>query len=70
METNKGYGATIERGEIIGAEDTGYLIASFSRHGLTTPPLAAINQSTYAVGDKVYFFMFDDGKGAILMKFE
>lgn len=68
METNKAYGAAIERGEIAGKEGTGYIVESYCRKGVTSPPLAPIDGSTYATGDKVYFFMFDDGKGAILTK--
>lgn len=69
METNKAYGAMIERGRIISREDTGYIIESYSRKGVTSPPITPIDSSAYAVGDRVYFFLFDDGKGAILAKF-
>ena len=64
------YGAAIERGRIISAEDDGYRVMSYSRGGITTPPLPAISDATYKVDDRVYFFVFSDGHGAILAAFD
>ncbi len=64
------YGATIERGRIISAEKDGYKVMSYTRDNITTPPIPAIGGATYNVDDRVYFFVFDDGHGAILAAFE
>lgn len=66
----KEYGTTIERGQIVEADEDGYKVASFTRNGITTPALSTIGGTTYQVGDRVYFFVFDDGHGAILAAFE
>ncbi len=64
------YGAAIERGRIISAEDNKYSVMSYSRDGITTPPLPSIGNAAYSIGDCVYFFMFPDGHGAILAAFD
>ena len=82
MKHGNAYGAIIERGEIMGMEDGGYIVKSLSRMGVITPPIQAqepiekINAGTdagfeieyrkYAAGDRVYFFMFDDGRGMVI----
>ena len=58
--------AAVERGVVVSVQESGYKVQSYSRDGLTTPALPALSLDTYAEGDKVYFFMFDDGHGAIL----
>lgn len=64
------YGAQIERGHIESiSEDGRYKVVSDSRNGITTPALPSIGGAAYDVGDDVYFFMFDDGHGAILAPF-
>ena len=60
------YGAVIERGRISAVEATGYVVESESRPGIVTPPIPDIAGTTRAVGDRVVFFMFDDGDGRIL----
>lgn len=66
------YGAPIERGVIDSIQDGYYRVKSFSRDGVVSPPIKAINNynnyNTYSIGDQVYFFMFDDGDGLILAK--
>jgi len=62
-------GAMIERGKIIDVQAEGYKVQSYTRDGLTTPSLKPITDTTYEVGDFVYFFLFDDGQGAILGRF-
>ena len=64
-----GYGAEIERGRIITAENDGYTVMSYTRENIITPPIPAIGGATYIVGDRVFFFVFDDGHGAILAAF-
>lgn len=59
-------GAVIERGIVTAADESGYHIASFDREGIVSPALADLSGESYAVGDKVYFFLFPDGTGKIL----
>ena len=85
MSENQAFpGATIDRGIIKSEESGGFVVASYTREGVETRPLKAVNayvreyegdpptehKYTYAVGDEVYFFMFDDGRGMILGKME
>ena len=63
-------GAMIERGEIMTAEDGIYTVRSYGRDGLTTPGIPAMGEDTYTTGEKVYFFLFGDGNGMILHRFE
>ena len=60
------YGAVIERGKVISPEGGGYRVESLSRPGIKTLPLQALHGEIFAPGDLVYFFMFSDGKGAII----
>lgn len=60
------YGALIERGKIKAAAEGGYIVASFDREGIETPPIKPINEAEYAVGNEVYFFLFRDGTGRII----
>lgn len=76
------YGAAIERGEIIYAVGTHYVVKSLSRDGIESPPIPALPlvaevymdeyrgpqffHKEYAAGDRVYFFLFGDGQGMIL----
>jgi hypothetical protein len=60
--------AAIERGIVVSAPEGGYKVQSYSRDGLITPVLPSLTQDAYTQGDKVYFFLFDDGHGAILGK--
>lgn len=62
------YGAMIERGRITAAEPGGYAVASLDREGIESPLLKTIDNTTYTVGDTVYFFLFRDGTGKILCK--
>lgn len=58
-------GAVIERGVISEVKNGKYKIRSVTRYGIITPFMSAI-AGIYDVGDVVYYFMFDDGKGMIL----
>lgn len=60
-------GAFIERGIVTEAENGSFRVASYSRQGVTTPMIKSVD-STVNTGDKVYFFLFDDGGGMILGK--
>lgn len=56
----------IDRGRIIDANENGYRVASHGRHGLVTLRIRGIDGKTFQLGDKVYFFTFEDGDGLIL----
>lgn len=58
--------ASIERGTVLSAENGDYVVASFDREGIQSPPIQAIDGGEYAVGSRVYFFLFPDGTGKIL----
>ncbi|MDO4647634.1 MAG: hypothetical protein Q4B26_03205 [Eubacteriales bacterium] len=61
------YLGRIERGVVKEVTADGYIIASLDRDGITTPPiLSAYQNMTFEVGEKVYFFYFNDGTGRIL----
>ena len=59
-------GAFIERGKILAATEAGYSVKSLDRDGIISPPIQTIDDSTYTVGDTVYFFLFRDGTGKII----
>ena len=65
-EDNARYGAFIERGEVLNAEDGKYTVKSFDRDGIITPPIPAINNVLPDVGNRVFFFLFNDGSGRII----
>lgn len=58
--------AMIERGTIVSAENNAYKIKSLDRNGIITPPLKTIGGSVYELNAAVYFFLFDDGTGAVI----
>lgn len=62
-------GAMIERGRVIEKNGTDYKVLSLTRDGITSPPIPAIGTAGYATGDLVYFFLFEDGSGAIIASF-
>lgn len=63
------YGAIIERGIVEEACENGYKVKSYTRYGITTPAIPAASGAVYKAGDRVYFFVFDDGHGLILAAF-
>ena len=65
-QENNSYGAKIERGVIVQEVNGKYIVQSFDRHGLMTPPIETINAQQFNAGDRVYFFLFDDGSGKII----
>lgn len=64
-----GYGAAIERGVVLEVSETGYRVKSTTRDGIITPEIPAVNANTFAVGDKVFFFLFEDGSGGVISAF-
>ena len=83
MNDKENWGARIERGMIDEVNDKKYKVKSICRDGVKTPWIETLSiapkiyadgteikyePTEYAVGDMVYFFMFADGRGAILGK--
>lgn len=62
------YGASIERGRIAAIAEDGYTVASLDRDGIESAAITGLDDTKYAVGDMVYFFLFRDGTGKILCK--
>ncbi len=63
------YGAVIERGTIKSTGTGGYIVSSLDRDGIETPEIGPVTENeTYAVNDRVYFFLFPDGNGKIIGK--
>lgn len=67
-ETKEMLGAIVERGKVKAVKDDGYEVESIDRYGIETSKVYPIDNSTYQVGDYVYFFAFRDGTGGILSK--
>ncbi|GHU83922.1 hypothetical protein FACS1894196_4610 [Clostridia bacterium] len=63
------YGARVERGRVTEVTADGTRVESLEREGITTPPIAVAQWVTVAEGDRVYFFVFDDGGGMIFETF-
>lgn len=85
MDKSEETGCTcIERGEIDRIEDGGFIVKSLTRKDVETRPMQCANlyvneykgeppiedKYQYEPGDRVYFFMFPDGRGMILGKME
>lgn len=62
---NIGRMVEIDRGRISGKDGTLYRVESYTRGGVLSRWIEAV-QGEYALNDSVYFFMFDDGRGMIL----
>ena len=56
----------IERGRIAAAAGGGYTVESLDRAGIVSPPIGAIGECAYSVGDTVLFVLFPDGTGKII----
>jgi len=70
MEHERGI---IERGKVTAVSANGYTVASLDRDGIETPPLRPMQYGQsggtvpeYAVGNRVYYFIFKDGTGRII----
>lgn len=63
--------AFVERGKITAEKDGLYKVESYGRAGLVTPwiPAMAASMMPFDIGEKVYFFLFDDGHGAVIGRF-
>lgn len=60
------YGARLERGLVLEARETGYVVRSLDRDGIVTPAIPAMGSAAFGEGDKVIFFLFRDGTGMIV----
>ena len=60
------YGAYIERGIIIRIEEQGFVVRSYDRDGITTPPIKPIQDVSLSIGDQVYYHLHMDGTGRII----
>ena len=61
------FGATMERGVLLAETADGWTVESRDRPGLISPPLLPLlTNGTYGAGDRVFFFLFEDGTGRIL----
>jgi len=71
-ENNPPYGALIERGRVVNANAQAgiYTVESYDRDGVKTPPITALHGNPYNTGDRVFFFMFNDGTGRIIGKMD
>lgn len=58
----------IERGVVKSGSNGRYTVASLDREGIETLPIIVLKNETYTEGDRVYFFSFPDGTGAILCR--
>jgi len=67
-ENNPPYGAVIERGLVTETTASGCVVESCDRKGVVSPPIAGITNEVYSAGDRVFFFLFDDGDGLIIRK--
>lgn len=66
QENNHPYGAKIERGVIQRVTEDGFIVLSYDREGLETPQIKTVQNHQYSAGDRVYFFLYDDGSGKII----
>jgi len=73
-ETVSWYGARVERGIIKAQEGDKFRVESYDRKGVTTLPIKVVRympeDEVFKVGDLVYFFVCEDGKGYIIERFE
>lgn len=65
-ENSVPWGARLERGEITEASAQGYTVVSSERPGIISPPISDMFGNDHDVGDRVIFFLFEDGDGRII----
>ena len=69
-EDNGACFAGFERGEICGKKAGPlYKVKSYTRGGIISRWMQAIpqaNDAEFEMGDRAYFFMFDDGRGMVI----
>lgn len=60
------FGGIVERGEVSQVHQDGYIISSLDRNGIITRPIKPVGTESYKAGDRVYYFIFNDGTGRII----
>lgn len=60
------YGAPIERGTVLNANNQRPTVESIDRPGAITGPLQVLQGMTVSSGDTVFYCAFDDGSGLVL----
>lgn len=60
------FGGIVERGAVSQVLPDGYIVASLDRNGIITRPIRPVGTESYKAGDKVYYFVFNDGTGRII----
>ena len=60
------FGGIVERGEVSQVQQDGYIISSLDRNGIITSPIKPVGTESYKAGDRVYYFIFNDGTGRII----
>lgn len=62
-------GAVVCRGTVTGGDgESGYDVDSWTEAGIRAFGIRAMGEETYAPGERVYFFLFEDGDGMIIAK--
>lgn len=65
------WGTKIERAKITKAENGIYSLESYDRPGIKAEGITSLlSERVFSTGDKVYCFLFRDGKGVILCEME
>ena len=67
-ENKPEWGTKIERGIVTEVSSGEYTVKSYDRPGLTISGIKNKSGTTIAANDKVVFYVFADGVGAILHK--
>lgn len=62
----RNFGAQIERGRVIRADEDGYVVESLDRPGIISPPIGSMARSAPDAGEQVYFALFADGSGFVI----
>lgn len=63
-------GAEIHIGTVIKTDNGTYIIKSITEYPMETPAIKALDNQTYNAGDRVFYFLFDNGYGAVIGKAE
>ena len=67
--TGESIGAMIERGRVTEVSGETYRVESLERPGIVSQFIPGISDAVYSAGDTVYYFVFPDGTGTILIRY-
>lgn len=59
-------GTMIHIGTIVNTDNGSYTVKSITESPMETPPMTAIDDAEYSAGDRVCYFLFDNGFGKII----